>query len=81
MDPLIATALSLELVVIFVLLRLLVRSRGGAPLTPGQRARITGRYACSRCGNTIILNRGNICPPCSHCNRPGVLWALDESLT
>ena len=48
---------------------------------PGERAPATGRYKCSSCGNTIIVNKGEVLPPCSGCNRSGITWTLTSKLT
>lgn len=48
---------------------------------PGDRAPETGRYKCSNCGNTIIVNKGETLPPCGACNKPGITWTLVAKLT
>jgi hypothetical protein len=48
---------------------------------PGEMCNQTGRYKCSACGNTIILNKGNLFPPCSVCRRSGITWSLVTPLT
>jgi hypothetical protein len=55
-------------------------------LKPGERCIQTGRYRCSGtsrkpCSNTIILNKGDIAPPCSVCNQAGAYWTLVTPLT
>ena len=51
----------------------------------GEKAPFTGRYAhtAQGCKNTIILNKGNIAPPCSlsTCPDKGAAWRLVEKLT
>jgi len=48
---------------------------------PGTMCQQTGRYQCSGCGNTIILNKGNLFPPCSACKQAGITWTLIQVLT
>ena len=47
----------------------------------GEEAPVTGRYKCSNCGNTIIVNKGERLPPCGKCKRPGIRWILVAILT
>ncbi len=47
----------------------------------GTSAPATGRYKCSGCANTIIVNKGETLPPCSGCNTAGVKWTLVAILT
>ncbi len=51
----------------------------------GAEAPVTGRYAhtATGCSNTIILNKGNVAPPCSlsSCSDKGAAWRLVEELT
>lgn len=49
--------------------------------SPGDKAPETGRYKCSKCGNTIIVNKGETMPPCSKCNKAGITWTLVTTLT
>jgi hypothetical protein len=54
-------------------------------VTVGEKAPVTGRYAHTAhgCTNTIILNKGNVVPPCSlqSCQDKGAAWKLVEQLT
>jgi len=47
----------------------------------GTSAPATGRYKCSGCGNTIIVNKGETLPPCGECKRSGIRWTLVAILT
>lgn len=55
----------------------------GNILRVGEVAKATGRYKHSACSNTIILNKGNIAPPCSlpRCPNNGAHWILIQLLT
>jgi hypothetical protein len=48
---------------------------------PGESAPATGRYKCSGCGNTIIVNKGETLPPCGVCHKSGITWTLVAKLT
>lgn len=48
---------------------------------PGTVGQQTGRYKCSGCGNTIILNKVKLYPPCSARNKAGITWSLVTPLT
>ena len=55
----------------------------GQILSVGTPAPETGRYLHTACSNTIILNKGNIVPPCSvaSCPNKGAGWKLIQILT
>ena len=55
----------------------------GQTVKVGEAAPATGRYKHSACSNTIILNKGNITPPCSNppCPNKGGYWTLSQLLT
>ena len=55
----------------------------GQSVSVGTVAPETGRYKHSACTNTIILNRGNVVPPCGMANCPnkGANWQLVAILT
>ena len=55
----------------------------GTTVHVGSPAPATGRYRHSACDNTIILNKGNIAPPCSKpfCPNKGAYWTLTQNLT
>lgn len=59
--------------------------KGTMTVRVGEPAPETGRYAhtASGCPNTIILNKGNIVPPCSlsSCKDKGAPWKLVAKLT
>lgn len=53
-------------------------------VNPGEKAPVTGRYRhTSGCGNTIIVNKGEIMPPCGlpSCPHRGGAWQLIQTLT
>ena len=49
----------------------------------GHPAPDTGRYKHSACSNTIIINKGEIMPPCGmgDCPNTRADWILNEKLT
>lgn len=57
----------------------------GTLVSVGSSAPETGRYkhTATACTNTIILNKGNVVPPCTMGNCPdkGAAWMLKEKLT
>lgn len=55
----------------------------GTQVSVGSTAPETGRYKHTVCKNTIILNKGNVVPPCSlgSCPNKGAAWKLTQILT
>ncbi len=48
---------------------------------PGEWCAATARYRCPKCGNTIIVNKGERMPPCGVCKNRGVVWQRRARLT
>jgi predicted RNA-binding Zn-ribbon protein involved in translation (DUF1610 family) len=48
---------------------------------PGELCDATARYRCPKCGNTIIVNKGERVPPCGVCRKRGVVWQRKARLT
>jgi hypothetical protein len=55
----------------------------GDRVSVGSPAPETGQYKHSACSNTIVLNKGNIAPPCSmgSCPNKGAAWIFSKRLT
>jgi hypothetical protein len=49
--------------------------------THGEISLITGRYMCSNCGKTVIVNAGELLPLCPGCNRVEGTWSLVTDLS
>jgi Zn finger protein HypA/HybF involved in hydrogenase expression len=42
---------------------------------------ITGRYMCSHCGKTVIVNAGELLPACPGCNKTDTSWTVVTDLS
>lgn len=44
--------------------------------SPGSTCPDSGIYKCSKCGCERTINKGDPFPPCSDCNKTGVIWII-----
>lgn len=43
---------------------------------PGEKCEKGGIYKCSKCDTERAIGQGDTFPPCSDCNKSGVIWIL-----